>query len=220
MKIIELKDEQHWFINLDDENEKIQYVFTDEVYLKLERIAIITANPVDYPLIVGPKLNAPNLKDLDFMGEGSEMCFKGLNENGICAPILESIWLHNIGITKIPDFVLKFKSLKRLSIQNEKLTELPDELFNLINLQYLSVDYTRNHIIRKIPDGIKNLINLEKFVLESNQIEYLSPELFLLPKIQNINFAYSSYQPTNEVLDALKIFQKKESNYFTKWSNY
>lgn len=119
MKTIELKNQEKWFIFQDDEGEETKYFFTDEVFSKLESIIVIAIYPLGYHILKGPLLSAPNLKDLGFFGDGCSKCFQSLNENGIYAPNIESIYFDNIGITIIPDFVLKLLSLKRLSIQNK-----------------------------------------------------------------------------------------------------
>ena len=49
MKTIELKNQQDWFIILDAEHEKIQYIFTDEIYSKLESIIVEADFALDYP---------------------------------------------------------------------------------------------------------------------------------------------------------------------------
>jgi len=184
MKTIELNDEQDWFIMLDDENEKTKYVFSDEVYSKLESVLIFDTNgsEIDFPLIEGPLLKAPNLKILGFIGKGCNKCIQSLNENGISAPILESISFDSTGITQIPEFLLKINTLSKLSFRNEEISTIPIELFDLINLNELHFQYTSE--IRIIPDEIKNLVNLVNFDLWGANLEYLSPELFQLPKIR------------------------------------
>jgi len=217
MKTIELIDEELWMIEVPDNDEKVKYILSDQVYNKLELISINAYSSIDYLFFEGTKLNAPNLKFLVISGEGSKSCFQLLYNIVLSSDLIEEIYFYYTRITQIPEFVFKTKALLRVTFRGENITEIPDEIFELVALQQLSFEYSD---IRIIPEKIKELVNLVGFNLWGSRIDYLSPELFLLPKIQNINFAYSSYQPTNEVLDALKIFQKKESNYFSKWSKY
>jgi len=220
MKTIELQDEESWEIIIDDPTEKTKYTFSDKVYTKLETIFVfdLTNSAIDYPLVEGPFLNVPNLKALCFSGQGCRLVIQSLIENGILAPILESISFDSTQLRQFPNFIQEIKTLKYLSFRHEKISGLPPGLFDLINLQALQFQYDSG--ISVLPDEIKNLVNLVQFDLWGVTLEYLSPELFLLPKIQSINFAYSSYQPKKEVLNALKVFTKKGINRFSRWREY
>jgi hypothetical protein len=208
MKIIELNDEKFWEIIIEDPSEKTTYTFSDKVYTELETIFVIdmTNSNFDYLLLEGPHLNAPNLKYLGFDGQGCRKCIQNLNENGISAPILESIDFMGTGITQIPEFIFKSKLLKRLTFRNEKLSVIHDEIFSLVALEYLSFKYS--HDIRVIQDRIKDLVNMECFELCGATIEYVSPELFLLPKIKDVSFAYSSFTSTGKLFEARKDLKK------------
>lgn len=208
MKTIELKNEKSWEIIIEDTSEKTTYTFSDKVYTELETIFIIdmTNSNLDYLLLEGPHLNAPNLKYLGFYGQGSRKCVQGLTKNGVSAPMLESISFDNSGITQIPEFIFKLKLLKQLTIRCEKLSEIPDKIFNLVSLEILSFQHF--HRIRVIQDKIKELINLRNFELCGSTIEYVSPELFLLPKIKDVSFAYSSFTSTGELFEARKDLKK------------
>ena len=202
MKSNELKDEQDWIIFHDDENEKNQYIFTDENYLKLLSVIVFADFALDYPLLEGPHQNAPNLNLLGLIGKGCINSIQNINENGISAPILENIYFDSTGITQIPEFVLNISILKHLTFRHEKNSALPHGQFNLINLQTLRFQYDSG--IRVIPEEIKNLVNLEQLDLWGATLEFLSPKIFLLPKISDINFAFSNIKPKGEFLQVVK----------------
>jgi Leucine-rich repeat (LRR) protein len=218
MKTIDLKNQQDWFLIDDNENEKTQYVFTDEIYSKLEAIIVEADFALDYPLLLGPHLYAPNLKLLGFRGKGCKMCIQSLNRNGFSAPNIVAIGFEDTGITQIPEFILKFKSIRDIHFRHEKVQELPPALFGLINLQTVRFQYGSQ--ISVIPDEIKNLVNLEYFDFWGATIQYLSPELFRLPQIKYINFTDSSYNPSKEVKEAVEEFKMKNSNDFHGWQDY
>lgn len=218
MKTIELKNQQDWFLIQDDENERIQYVFTDEIYSKLESIIVESDFALDYPLLEGPCLNAPNLKLLGFRGKGCKMCIQSLNRNGFSAPTIETIGFEGIGITRIPDFIFGFKSIRDIHFRHEKLHEMPAGLFGLINLQTLRFQYGSQ--IPVIPDEIKNLVNLEYFDFWGSTVKYLSPEIFRLPLIKYLNFTDSGYNPSKEVVDSMMEFKMKNSAVFYGWQNF
>jgi len=218
VKTIELKNQQDWFIIHDNENEKTRYIFSDEIYSNLESIIIVANFSLDYPLLQGSLLNAPNLKLLGFRDEGCKKCIQNLNENGFLAPLIETIGFENIGITQIPEFIFKLKTIKDIHFRQEKLEELPSGLFDLTNLKTLRFQFGSQ--IPIIPDAIKNLVNLEEFDFWGATVDYLSPELFRLPKINYINFTESRYKPTEDVLDAVKEFKMNDSNIFFGWCEY
>jgi hypothetical protein len=218
MKTFELINQQDWFIIFDDERERIKYVFKDEIYSKLESIIVEADFALDYPLMDGPHLNAPNMKLLGFRGRGCKMCIQSLNRNGFSAPIIDTIEFERIGINQIPEFIYNFKTIKDLHFRQEKLREMPSGLFDLINLQTLRFQYGSQ--IPVIADAIQNLVNLEYFDFWESKIHYRSPELFRLPRKKYINFSYSSFNPSKEVEEAVEEFKMKNSNNFHGWQNY
>jgi hypothetical protein len=218
MKAIELKNQQDWFLIDDNENEKTQYVFTDEIYSELETIIVAADFALDYPLLLGPHLYAPNLKILGFRGQGCKICIHRLNIHGFSAPNIETIGFEDIGITQIPEFILKFKTIRDIHFRHEKVQEMPAALFGLICLQTLRFQYGSQ--IPVIPDAIKSLVNLEYFDFWGATIHYLSPDLFRLPRIKYINFTDTSYNPSREVEEAVGEFKMNNSNDFHGWQDY
>lgn len=217
METIELKNQEDWIIFHYDEHDKIQYVFTDEVYSKLESIIVSADFPLDYPFLAGPHLNAPNLRLLGFRGEGCRQSIRRLNLNGVYAPTIEGVGFEVTGITQVPDFILNFKTIKDIHFRLEKLIEMPAAMFDMIQLQTLRFQYGSQ--IAVIPDAIKNLVNLEYFDFWGASIQYLSSELFRLPKLVYANFTDSSYHPSKEVEDAVAEFKSKNSGIFFCWQD-
>jgi hypothetical protein len=232
MKTIELQDEECWSLNILENAENVRYFISDEVYEILEIIIIFSYCSIDFPIFEGLKLNAPNLKMLCFdkrsqtnipffgdfkfntpklnrislSGVGSLKWFQDIHQNANTL-MLEDVYLDNTGITEIPDFILRMKTINKLTFRHEDISELPDDLFDLENLIQLNFQYCSG--IKIIPDHIKKLVNLEHFDLWGASIQYLSPELFLLPKLEFVNFAYTYYIPAKEVVDAFEIFNKR-----------
>ncbi len=244
MKTIELEDEEGWNIEIQENAEKIKYLISEKVNSKLGIIQVFAYSSVDFQIVEGIELNAPNLellcicersqsnipvfegikfntpklKMIYLDGIGSVKCFQSIHENTHNL-LLEELSLFYTGITEIPEFILKAMTLTGLSFRGEKITELPDDLFALENLKRLGFHYCTE--IKIIPDDIKKLVNLEHLDLWQTNLKYLSPELFLLPKLKSVNFAYTQYSPTKEVLDAYEIFNKKiDKPYNNKpWEN-
>lgn len=72
----------------------------------------------------------------------------------------------------------------KLSLSNQRLTEVPPEVFELTDLVELSL---ANNALTSIPDQIERLVNLEEIHLYKNQLTDLPDALFSLPKLTYIN---------------------------------
>lgn len=140
-----------------------------------------------------------------------------MDDSILSAPILEEIHFHGTRIVRVPEFISNIKTLKHLTFRYENFQEIPFEISDFVNLEYLSFEYC--HQLNRIPDNIKKLVRLKHFDLWEAGLDYLSPELFLLPGIKHISLAYSQYMPTTEVLDALKVFNKRGYDRFIPWEN-
>ena len=218
MKTIEVVDEPSSCLGILENREKIKYIFTGEIYSRMEHLSIISSLGDICLDFEGSKLDVPNLKHLALEGKVSLQYFQNMDENFLPATRLEEVYLIDTEITQLPGFIKNTRSLKSLQIRHGYLPEISDEIFEMRKLQKLSFEYCRT--IRTVPDKIRHLVNLVHFDLWEAQIEYLSPELFLLPEIRSINFYLSGYTPTKEVLEALKIFKDNKENRFSGWGGY
>jgi leucine-rich repeat protein SHOC2 len=70
------------------------------------------------------------------------------------------------------------RNLLVLDISHNLLTELPDELCELVKLQEL---YASNNTIKSLSDAVGNWTNLQVLDLESNKLESLPSDLGWLP---------------------------------------
>jgi len=85
--------------------------------------------------------------------------------------------------------------VQTLDLSNKGLTEIPKEVFDLIDLRYLSLDtdiesneeYKNN--IRNIPSDICRLKNLVTLKLNNNKVEQLPIELSSLKTLKNIELS-------------------------------
>lgn len=219
MKTLEIQDDNSIFIGISmkEEKDKINYVFLDKVYSKVESLLILS-DYMDFSLhFEGDKFDVPNLKELNLVGKFALNIFQNMREDFLYAPVLEKMYFIDTELEQIPSFLKKNKTLKLLNFRHGDLLEIPREIFEMENLQSLSFHYLNK--IRILPDEIKKLTNLVYFDLWKAPIEYLSHELFLLPKIESISFCYSSYTPTMEVLSALKEY-KNSGKRIVGWLGY
>jgi internalin A len=90
---------------------------------------------------------------------------------------------------------------KELNLSNQRLTEIPREVFQLTNLIGL---YLSSNQIEEIPDAITQLQNLKRLNLSSNQIDKIPDAIAQLQNLIELNF--SSNQIV-EIPDAIAQLQ-------------
>jgi Leucine-rich repeat (LRR) protein len=83
----------------------------------------------------------------------------------------------------IIDREYKIENATNITYINEKLTEIPKTIFNLVNL--IMIDLRCNYIT-SIPTEIKNLINLEYLCLSYNCIKEIHKEIGSLVKLKKL----------------------------------
>lgn len=76
-------------------------------------------------------------------------------------------------LNELPE-LKQFPNLQWLTLSRNKITEIPEEIFQLTKLQYL--DLSKNKI-DLIPKEIGNLIHLKKLYLNQNNISSLPPQI-------------------------------------------
>ena len=211
MKTVELDNKEEWFIDSAAKHEKIVYSCSLETY-QHDIIVIITSPSCEIEVSLNHKISAPNLKYIHLEGEESLAIYKNLITNFKSEPSIEGFSFQSTEIDYIPNFVLNSKRLISLTFFDEIwLSELPSELFDLVNLEYLDLHPTSNFQknITTVPDDIARLKNLKSFALWSASLDYLSDQLFLLPKIKNIILPFSTFTPTKKILKALRVFKER-----------
>ena len=203
MKTIELKDEEGWILGFERTEEQIKYLITQDEYPKMEEFFISKVYDIDLPEFEGDVLQLPNVRVLGLDGKDALNYYLGLAERFGLEHNLEEIYFKDTGMQQIPEFVLRAKGLKKLTLRNEDISRVPDRIYDLNELEGLHFQYTKN--IKVLSDEIRNHQKLKRLDLWQSRIEYLSPELFLLPKIERISLEFSIYRPTREVMKAIEI---------------
>jgi len=88
---------------------------------------------------------------------------------------LKFIQYYKKALTEIPDAIFTLKNLEVLIIDDQKITTIPDDINKLENLKTLKIVYND---ITEIPSAIGDLKNLETIELNSNRIDGEIPESF------------------------------------------
>src|SRR6266568_2070074 len=87
--------------------------------------------------------------------------------------------------------------LIKLGLSGLALTQLPPELWQLINLHELYLD---NNQLSQLPPEIGQLTNLQTLVIHHNQLSQLPPELWLLANLQEL---YLDYNQLSQLLSEI-----------------
>ncbi|ABW26990.1 COR domain-containing protein [Acaryochloris marina] len=95
-----------------------------------------------------------------------------------------SLDLSYLGLTEIPDAISQLKNLQTLSLQGNQLTTIPDAISQLKNLQTLSLQ--RNQLTA-IPDAISQLKNLQTLSLQGNQLTAIPDAIGQLVNLQTLD---------------------------------
>ncbi|MGP8216465.1 MAG: leucine-rich repeat domain-containing protein [Bacteroidia bacterium] len=128
------------------------------------------------------------------------------------AQLLDSLSLDTMkGYTSIGDAKIEPDKVIKLVLTKHKLTEVPEEIREFKNLQYL--DLSKNKL-KKIPDWIGELTSLQTLILSHNDIDTLTPKIGLLT---NLKWFIMNRDPLNAIPDA--IGGLTELRYLDMWGD-
>ena len=99
---------------------------------------------------------------------------------------LRSFLVFNKSLKTLPS---RNKMLRVLDLEDAPINELPDELFNLFNLRYLSF---RGTLIKELPNSIGRLLNLQTLDIKNTQIKVLPHGIGKLKNLRHLTmFGYT-----------------------------
>jgi Leucine-rich repeat (LRR) protein len=87
-------------------------------------------------------------------------------------------------LKEMPLEILQFKNLQYLDLSKNNIKELPPEIGNLKNLQYFSMTKSALEIF---PPELGNLTNLRWLILNQNEIMLLPPQIGNLSKLEYLD---------------------------------
>ena len=102
---------------------------------------------------------------------------------------LENLFINCYHIKKWGEGVNILTNLKRLHIIMYGLKEPPKWIFDLINLEELTIDYP----IEKLPKEIGQLINLKELNIHGSDLKRLPKEIGNLTKLKKLDISYGTY---------------------------
>jgi Leucine-rich repeat (LRR) protein len=92
-------------------------------------------------------------------------------------------------LDKLPEDLFKLKHLQKIDLSfNREMTSLDPRIGKLKNLQYISLHSCK---LTSLPKEIGSLPNLETLIVESNKLGSVPAEIGNLPKIKNLKLSYN-----------------------------
>ena len=101
------------------------------------------------------------------------------------------LYLSNLGLTELPSEIGNLWNLQYLYLNNNLLINLPSEIGNLHNLRRLE---TLNNQLSELPSEIGSLQNLEYLYLDNNQLSHLPSEIGNLHKLEVLHLFNSQIE--------------------------
>jgi internalin A len=91
--------------------------------------------------------------------------------------------LSGLELTEVPDGIARLTNLQELDLSNNELTSLPDAIAQLISLKELNLS---DNQLMSLPEEISELINLQMLYLGGNQLQRLPQGVIHLKKLQGL----------------------------------
>jgi Leucine-rich repeat (LRR) protein len=97
---------------------------------------------------------------------------------------IKKLYLYSKGISELPESIGKLVNLQILYLVNNQLKNLPESIDKLIRLQGL---YLENNKLTTLPESIGKLVNLKELQLVSNQLTTLPESIGKLVKLEYLS---------------------------------
>ena len=114
---------------------------------------------------------------------------------------VEKLVLHREGLTEIPPEVFSLVNLQELVLDGNEISELPPEIGQLSQLKILSVQYNN---LSLLPPEIGKLKKLKEFRLRNNKLKSLPKEIGSLTALQFLYIGKNSLESLPEELGLLE----------------
>jgi internalin A len=113
--------------------------------------------------------------------------------------------LGGLGLTEVPESVIRLTHLKRLFLHNNQLTELPEFIGRLVKLDTLFAD---NSGLKVLPKSIGQLTQLSYLVLSANQLTELPESIGQLARLRELYLSENQLAALPESLRNLTQLEK------------
>lgn len=175
---LKIRDTKFTFEDFNIENER------NDFYAKLKQLpdTITKLNLYGCAFTDLPKelVLFTNLEELDLTGNDMSKSDFNLLKN---IKPLKSLNLTECNLSKFPLAVSYLPNLETLSLWNNKISSIPDELYSITSLKHLTIG---NNNLSNLSPKISQLINLESFESSSTNIRVYPNEMTKLKKLIEI----------------------------------
>ncbi|MEG4859926.1 COR domain-containing protein [Microcoleus sp. K1-B6] len=112
--------------------------------------------------------------------------------------------LSGLTLTELPEEIASLTQLQVLDLHNNQVRKLPEALASLTKLYLLDLSYNQ---LTKLPQGLTSLTQLQDLYLKSNQLRELPEELASLTKLYLLDLSYNELRVLPEELGSLSSLQ-------------
>ncbi|MEH2086531.1 COR domain-containing protein [Nostoc sp.] len=112
--------------------------------------------------------------------------------------------LSNIKLTEIPEAIASLTQLQQLDLRNNQLTELPEAIASLTQLQELNL---RNNQLTELPEAIASLTQLQELYLFNNQLTELPEAIASLTQLLQLYLDNNQLTELPEAIASLTQLQ-------------
>lgn len=102
---------------------------------------------------------------------------------------LQLLWLSSNKIPSIPPEISKLSALRRLHLDHNLISQLPDSLCEMSRLEVLYLNHNR---LTSVCSGVGKLTSLRRLFLQHNQISELPLSMCELSAIERLNLDHNS----------------------------
>jgi len=119
------------------------------------------------------------------------------------------IALHKKYLLDFPDVLCNLKSLKRLYLFNNKITEIPKSIGNLNSLEIFNL---RDNKLKRLPETIGDLTLLKQLILKENELENLPISFGKLINLEKLDLSKNNLSNLPETFNNLKLLRILDLN--------
>jgi hypothetical protein len=112
--------------------------------------------------------------------------------------------LENMGLTEVPEAISALTQLQWLNLDKNELTEVPEAITALTQLQWL---FLNDNELTEVPEAIAALTQLQWLFLESNQLTELPEAIASLTKLQVLDLYSNQLTELPEAIASLTQLQ-------------
>jgi len=112
--------------------------------------------------------------------------------------------ISGLKLTELPEAIASLTQLQRLNLKNNQLTELPEAIASLTQLQWLILS---DNQLTELPDAIASLTQLQGLDLNNNQLRSLPEAIASLTQLQWLNLNKNQLRSLPEAIASLTQLQ-------------